>query len=303
MFKVLLRNTKGAYLPEIDAYINFFNGKSDYYFYKDLDIKDVDVNSFDIIWSFMGIDTEKHEKFRVHDYASLSTGKFPLLKNSIKKIVNKEPSLRLFLNDEVKNGFCFNDKISYVLRDMGVDASFFLSNPSNKKEYDYVYVGAISTARRTDVLLRRFKKDYKNKSLLVIGDITKDWLDEFKADNITYTGRLPYSEVAKTASLSVHGINWVPYKYPYYLQTSTKLLEYMALGLKIVTNEYPWVNNFEQAQKSKFYKVNENFDLDFASIEKYDFITSSVEHFRWETVLKDSMLEEKLNKMVYGEYR
>jgi hypothetical protein len=37
------------------------------------------------------------------------------------------------------------------------------------------------------------------------------------------------------------GLNLVPAHRPYTVQTSTKVLEYLAVGLPVVSNRYPWM--------------------------------------------------------------
>jgi len=43
-----------------------------------------------------------------------------------------------------------------------------------------------------------------------------------------------------------YGLNLVPDRLPYSEQTSTKLLEYCAVGLPVVSTDYRWVRGFAQ---------------------------------------------------------
>ena len=74
----------------------------------------------------MGIDVCKKNSIPIiHEYASLSTGMLPKLKNKVKESINSKPNLRIYLNKYVKEGMGFHDDIDYVYRDMGVDDIFF----------------------------------------------------------------------------------------------------------------------------------------------------------------------------------
>ena len=299
MIKVLLTNTNKAYLPEVEAYKDFFNNQTEYFFFDSAELGMYDIKDYDMIWSFMGFDREKHDRIRIHDYASLSTGNFAHIKDFIKKNMNKKPALRLFLNQYVKQGFGFKDGAPSVMRDMGISESFF-SDFSPKKEYDFVYVGAINKSRRTDKLLAKFKNEYKNQTLLVIGHVEKEWMDTFRAPNIIFAGRLNYKEVAQTAKLAHYGINYIPNKYPYNLQTSTKLLEYLAMGLNVVTNEYQWIKDFEKSKNINLFKMDENLNIDFKKLETFHFKSCDMKDFMWKNVLLNSGMKEALDKLISG---
>ena len=180
---------------------------------------------------------------------------------------------------------------------MGISESFF-STFTQKKEYDFVYVGAINKSRKVDKLLAKFKNEYKNKTLLVIGHIEKEWIDAFNAPNIIFTGRLNYNDVAQTAGLAQYGINYIPNEYPYNRQTSTKLLEYLAMGLKVVTNDYFWVRNFEKSRNVNFFKIDENMNIDFEKLNSFNFKSCDMSDLTWENILLNSGIRESLDEMI-----
>jgi glycosyltransferase involved in cell wall biosynthesis len=223
------------------------------------------------------------------------------LKNKVKKIINSKPDLRIFLNEFVKKGMGFNDQIDYIYRDMGVDDQFFHYKDSIKK-YDCVYVGSISKARGIPHLLEQFKSKYKHLSLLVIGEVPNDIYSDYSiCDNIIFTGNLSYEDVPKIASQAIYGINYMPNKYPYNLQTSTKLLEYLALDLKVVTTDYFWIHHFMKENQLNCITVNENLDnLDsfIKSQEKEPNLVNDMEKFKWTNIIEQSGLTEKLLKLI-----
>ena len=107
MVKILFLRSQKAYLPEVDAYVKYFNSKKEFQAYDSSRIKgEYKLDEFDVIWEFKGLGgVNTKEKVLVHEYASLSTGGFPKIKNAVKKWLNPKPDLRIFLNANVKDGF------------------------------------------------------------------------------------------------------------------------------------------------------------------------------------------------------
>lgn len=300
MIKIIFIRSEKAFLPEIDAYISYFNKTGEFEAYDSFKLgNDFNINDFDVIWEFKGLGgLNVKDKILIHEYASLSTGYFPLLKNSLKAKINYKPNLRVFLNENVKAGFGFNDSIDYCYRDMGIDESF-VNIRNNKKEFDFVYVGAINKERGIDKLLNIFIKKNIGK-LCLIGNIDDEIYKKYKANkNIIFTGKIPYYEVPKIASKAIYGINYIPNKYPFNIQTSTKLLEYLAMGLKIITTDYKWVRNFEKANNCSFFKLNDGkLDLDIKKIRKFKYkLNFNAKSFLWNNVIDKSGLKTKIKRL------
>jgi len=290
--------TEKAYLPEIDAYIKYFNKNGQFKAYDSAQLNTIiDPNEFDIVWEFKGFGGLKkgNSKFLlVHEYASLSTGSYPVIKNLLKAKMNPKPDLRVFLNEDVRKGFPFHDNIEFCYRDMGIEPSF-LEVKSEHKEFDFVYVGAVSKARNIDRLLA-IVNEKKLGKLCLIGNVDPDLYERYKSNkDFIFTGKVPYNHVPGIASKAVYGINYIPNKYPYNLQTSTKLLEYLALGLNILTTDYSWVRKFEQNNGCSFYKLRDHSDFDMKMISSFPFASNAnLENFIWDNVIKDSKVEDKL---------
>ena len=289
--KILFVRTGKAFLPEIDAYVKYFNKLEGFEAYdSQLLDENYSIDDFDVIWEFKGFGGVRDvNKVIVHDYASLSTGSFPKVKNNLKKWLNPKPNLRVFLNQAVRQGFNFNDDIEFCYRDMGIDERF-LSVKSEEKEYDFVYVGSICKGRGMDRFLAEFTRKPQGK-LCLIGNVEDDIYNEYKHNkDLVFTGSVPYGEVPIIASKAVYGINYIPDKYPFNIQTSTKLLEYLALGLKVITTDYQWVRDFEKLHGCSFYKMDLRRDgFDWNAINNHDYRSEFVaEEHLWETILERS---------------
>lgn len=296
MIKILFLRSTNAFLPEVDAYLKYFNNNSDFYAYDSLKLSDFKLEDFDIIWEFKGLGGLKlKDQILIHEYPSLSTGKIPKVKNFIKALINPKPDLRIFLNENVKTGFCFNDDIDFCYRDMGIDENF-LQRGNFSKEYDFVYVGSICKERELDKFLKVFTAK-NNGKLCLIGNVEDEIYKDFKKyQNLIFTGKVPYLEVPNIASKAEYGINFIPDKYPYNIQTSTKLLEYLALGLKVVTTDYKWVRQFEKVHSCSFYKLNyNNLEFDSKSLRKHEFISHfEPENYLWESIIDKAGIAKKL---------
>lgn len=295
--KIIFIRSENAFLPEINAYIDYFNRTRVFKAYDSSKLDHFDLEDFDVIWEFKGLSGVKKKKGQllVHEYASLSTGKFPIVKNYIKSRFNEQPDLRIFLNETVKEGFNFNNDIDFCYRDMGIDKSF-IRQTEKTKEYEFVYVGSISKERGIDKLLNAFIASGSGK-LCLVGNVENDIYNKFKhTKNVIFTGKVPYSSVPNIAGKAKYGINYMPNKYPYNIQTSTKLLEYLALGLKIITTDYKWIREFEKKNNCEFYKLNsKRWDLSVDKIEKFKFKYNFNPHeYLWDEVIRKSEVCEKL---------
>lgn len=300
MIKILFMRSANSYLPEIDAYIKYFNNTKDFLAYDSRKVDYKEYGNFDVIWRFKGFkDSKIKDKILVHEYASLSTGKFPKVKNLLKSVFNEKPDLRVFLNSEVKNGFYFNDSLDFCYRDMGIDENFLLNNDS-KKDYEFIYVGAISKQRKIGVLLEEFKRK-QNCNICLVGKVEDEIFNEYKSSkNINFIGPIEHKDVPKILSKAIYGINYIPNEYPYNLQTSTKLLEYLASGLKVLTTSYNWVNNFESENDCRFYKLDSNnIQIDIREIEKFNYSANvNFEKYLWDNIIRNSNIEEKLKMII-----
>lgn len=181
---------------------------------------------------------------------------------------------------------------------MGVDDCFFIKN--DNKNYDFVYVGEMSVERGITNILEKFAKDLNTQSLLMIGEPEKLLYEKYKKfRNIIFTGRVNYKEVPQIASQAEYAINYIPDKYPYNLQTSTKLLEYVAMNLKIVTTNYKWVNEFEKEKGMKFYIVSDGLkELRIKNLLNYRFKNNNISDLNWKNIIKKSEIKIILDKLL-----
>lgn len=290
MAKIVFGRAPSVYLPEIRAYMDYINTHvPGYDAYDSFEIQDYDPMDFDVVWRFMGFDIKGRGRTIIHEYNSLSTGLFAHLRNDAKRFLNKKPDGRVFLNRAVRKGFPFQDDVPHRLRDMGVDQQFFLK-PNKKTEYDFVYAGSLDRGDIIFQTLDHFKHTLKHASVLIVGEVPKSIHERYgRVSNIIFTGRVPYKQVPQLMHKARFGLNLMPNIYPFNAQTATKVLEYCALGLPVISTDYKWVRRFTNKHDAKFFLLEDdfsNFTMDM--IENYTFITPKVEQLEWNNLIRNS---------------
>ncbi len=301
MKKIVFGRRPKVYLPEISAYINYVNKNvDDWTGYDSLEMDNYDPMDFDVVWRFMGFDVAGKGRNIVHEYNSLSTGMFAHFKNDVKRFCNKKPMARVFLSRAVKSHFPFTDNVPHIMRDMGIDKEFFTSNnaPANP-EYDFVYAGSIKDRGQVVLnILEHFKTNLQGVKLLVIGGVSNEVRDAYgqSSSNITFTGRVPYTDVPELARRARLGLNLMPDVYPLNAQTATKVIEYCALNLGVVSSNYKWARRFERKRHARFFFLENDFsNLTMKNIEKFDFMTPNVDDLEWDTLIRSSKVFDILD--------
>lgn len=294
MKKILFVRREGVYLPEISAYMDYIKRN-----FPGIEASDSSLlndraaeRDFDVVWKFMGFDRKRPSNaFLVHEYGSLSVGNFPKLKNLVKKLVNTRPDQRVFLNRNVCDEMAFRDTVPARLRDMGVSRHFFKDN-DNKAEprYDFVYAGSMNRGAVIWSMLNHFKENMPKSTLLVVGDVPEPIRESFgHVPNIRFTGRVAYEQVPEWIAQARYGLNVMPDRYPLNIQTSTKVLEYCAAGLPVVSTSYRWIREFEAESDAKFFYVRDTFDdLTLEKVERHSFKVPSVATYDWDNVIRQS---------------
>lgn len=292
--KIGIPISKNAYTPESYAYHKYLISKG-----HDVQLDyNLDPNN-DINLYFMGLkpfwEKRKGRTKEIHEYQSLSTPSYAKLKNLSKKLLNKKPEGRIFLNSFVYKNMNFRDNIPYIYRDMGVDEALF-QTPSPNPNYDIVYCGSISGRVGLIDILLNLAKFYK---VIVVGKVLEDEKKILSVKNITLAGIVSREELPKIYRDARYGLNFTPDIYPYNVQTSTKTLEYLASGLGIISNKYVWAECFFKKINYQPFWLNNDAVLDIA---KFDDLTncdySVMQEYSWDTILSHSNLESFLRDIV-----
>ncbi|ACT08217.1 MULTISPECIES: glycosyltransferase [Dickeya] len=279
------------YLPEIEIYKEYF---SNHGLHVSVVEHPEDMLNADIYWFFMGVEYKKKASgIHIHEYASLSTPPYGLIKDRIKKIINIIPDGRVFLNEVIKRKTLLNDKTPFTYRDMGVGEHFYNKRNIINKEYDFVYIGSLSAKRNIRILLQSFSTKFSEYTLLIIGDCPDELYNDFKnASNIIFSGKLNYADIPALACKAKCGINYTPNVYPYKYQTSTKVLEYLAMGLNVCSTQTEWVESFSINNKIEGIQfINE----DLSNFRPENYLSNAkywecIENYNWNNIMDKANL-------------
>lgn len=284
--KIAIEVTSKAFLPESYAYRNFLRKHG---FLCDFVEKgDMSVLNYDAVILFHGFHPfwKKYPRFIIGEYHSLSVGKFNRLKDLAKKLINVRPDIHVFLNEAVRESLFFSKKTNYIIRGMGVDGSELISFSNNEKIYDVIYCGS-----ERDGLYAEIERLADLGIKIALVGPTKP----IEHINVTSFGRKAPSEVRELLTKCRFGLNYTPDVFPYNIQDSTKVIEYCAYGLGVITNRYQWVNEFEKKRSGRFMTISELNSKQ--ALNLFDFIVPNVLDLHWDSLLSNSGMLEKIRSL------
>lgn len=238
----ILHPGKASY-PEIAAYREYFSPKlrvfdgtlAQYSAYPD--------KKNTILWCIMGFFPRiESAGYVVHDYRSLSTGRLAAAKDFVKSKLNPKPDLRIFQNSKMREVMGFHDDVPSLLIPMGIPNWLIdFRHDSVGVRGTYCYIGEMSTERGFNHVLDAFLASRSiDETLLLIGQPERGLLDRYQnEDGLLFTGRLSQADALAAVARSDFAISYFPYHRPHRFQTPTKLLEYAALGSRILANDSP----------------------------------------------------------------
>ena len=280
---VAIEKSNKAFLPEAYAYRDYF--RSNGLVCEIIEKGSKDALEFDAVLLFHGFHPfwKKYPSFVIGDYNSLSTGRFNKVKDIIKRIINVRSDLNVFLNEDVRRNMFFSKKNNYITRGMG----YFEEdnyNIFNKKKFDIIYCGSF----RPGILKEVYRLADLGFSIALVG-----MDDKPQHRNIKNFGKVVPAEARELISQAKYGLNYTPDIFPLNIQDSTKVIEYCAAGLGVISNRYKWINDFENNTGGKFITLKEIEK--YEDLEFFDFIVPNIDNLSWESILKNSDIINKLN--------
>jgi glycosyltransferase involved in cell wall biosynthesis len=234
-----------AYMPELAAYRHEISRRG----------HDVHVHthpatvpaSADVVWWICGRVSRSHTRRlahsqHVHEYASASVAPLAWLKDQIKELSHPRPAHRVFQSEWLRLRMGLTDAVPFSLRDMGVPAHYLCAQRQAKPDVDLVYLGEMSRLMQFVPALQAI--DQAGLSLLLIGQIPPDLQTVIEQlPLIQTTGRIAQDDVPAQLLRARAGLNLVPNVLPLSAQTSTKMLEYLAVGLPVISNRSAWAEH------------------------------------------------------------
>jgi glycosyltransferase involved in cell wall biosynthesis len=248
-------HTGDAYLPELQAYQVFIEAAGHQaQVHRHMDTLPDDAA---VLWWMCGrVSVELAQRFpkafHIHEYASASVPPLARLKDQVKRWRQAVPQYRIFQNAWVQQRMGFTDTVPCEFRDMGISGDFFAAPAgTGKAEFDFVYLGEMQRLQHFLPVFEGLAQ--AGRQVLLIGQIPQQLALQLQPySNIACTGRVPHGQVPALLRRARFGLNLVPNQLPYTRQTSTKLLEYCAAGLPVVSTDYAWVRDFERQHSARF---------------------------------------------------
>ena len=280
-----------TYLPEIDAYCAYIQSRG--HQTRVHNTSHSVPTSASVVWWFCGRVPlpEAHRlrgAFQIHEYASASVPPYAWAKDQFKHWFQPQPDYRIYQNGWVRERMGFADGVPHTLRDMGIAAHFF-DSPSDtpSPEFDLVYLGDMSHLLSFIPILQAIEA--AGRSLLLVGDIPAE-LQTHLPLNVTCKRQVDHAQVPRHLRSARLGLNLIPNTTPFQQQTSTKVLEYCAVGLRVVSNAYPWVRYFMAQYRANFYLLSEespSLATNFGeALDVYPYEVPDVQALKWPQVLK-----------------
>jgi hypothetical protein len=234
---------KAAY-PEIDAYKRFFAPRYDVDLVSPAHVLSVQNLSESVCWFMMGYyPSPIPAKVVIHDYRSLSVGKCGLLKDTMKRWRNAKPTFRIFQNEAIRQAMGFTDHIPGFLLPMGVPEGIeaYRGIDVSAPLCDFCYIGVMSSERRSEQMFESFLRRFGNEKTFYLYGLPEESIRQAykKHANIVFRGKMPQDQLFKEIVRARAAVNYFPNHRPHLMQTPTKMLEYGALGLRMVSNEQP----------------------------------------------------------------
>lgn len=289
MINLYIFKTINAYMPESQAYFEYFSKFSNYNVFFTHEIPKPGICDVLIIpyGFFPAFKFHNRDYILVAEYASLSTGRFKYFKDKLKKYFNCKADITTYLNVNVRNVMEYGCGVK-VNRGMG----YFKNKLKERKkiEYDVVYSGANRVGVEAAI------KELADLGVVVctLGNV------DIVHKNIICKGNVTLDEVYEVYSKSKFGLNYTPDEYPYNVQDSTKSIEYIASGLRLISNRYKWIEDFERKMDVEFIYLD---DVDIkGKINTVDVVCEPggniIDDLSWDKIISNSGLKQAIEKYV-----
>lgn len=178
----------------------------------------------------------------VHEYHSLSCGRWRLAKDLVKRLAAPPPVGRIFSEPHIARRMRFGAGLPSLLRPMGFDAAIAGCARIAEPDHDIVYCGTFARPGVTDTLAALGRTGWR---VIAFGALDDASARARMADaGVELPGAIARDAVPAALARARFGLNVTPDLAPWNRQASVKTLEYAAAGLGIIANRYPWVEAF-----------------------------------------------------------
>lgn len=286
MITIAIVRSSRAFMPETRAYFEYFEGFDEF--------SAVVVESYEmalemrpfVILVPYGLVPRwmKRPPVLVADVPSRSTGASRKTRDRFKAAINHKPDVAMFLNDYVASSGIAKKSNLKIYRSMGYRSELVQDDP-RKKDIEAIYAG---TLNRPGVLSTLNSLAERGLAISVVGSAGIGGAHP----EIDFLGRKSQEETYEIYARSIYGLNIVPDIEPFKFQDSTKLIEYCATGLKVVSTRYFWATDFERQYGARFLYLNA--ETTRGDIQDFPYKSADVQSLSWTHILGETKLAEAI---------
>jgi len=283
--KIAFIHNHRAFLPELTAYQSFFQSRNISSCIAEYGKEKA--SGADVYWYMMGFFPKSFHKKKliIHEYASASVPPYRKLKDFLKCRLTPRPHFRLYLNEYVREELNIQDEVPYSYRDMGISEVFFQNRNQAPKEYDFIYIGNLSSERKLAKLLQIFDHGpLKKNSILMLGNDEDNLAKTFgHSANINFHPSVSWEDVPAFLARARYAINYIPDEEPFNSQTSTKFLEYAAMKIPVISTHYFWISEFKERYGGNYFLLKKDLtNMTWDRISGFTFEFPDLQSWRWE---------------------
>jgi hypothetical protein len=254
-----------------------------------------------VCWHMMGFYPKRLDaRLTIHDYRSLSLGKGMWIKDRVKELFCAKPDVRV-IQPSIEKYLHFSDRVQTYLLDVAI-SDFVLDysyHDSGHFEYDFCYIGSMTAERKMELVLDSFLSRFGGKKTFVlVGRADQYLIDRYdKVGGIRFLGAVPQRKAYEIVAVSKVAVAYFPDHAPHKFQTPTKLLEYAAIGSRILANRQ--IMNIEKADQYSIECAWRTSDDIFENIDPDDHSWTPNTHIDrapllFRTHMENSCILEKL---------
>ncbi|WP_343347857.1 hypothetical protein WJT74_05625 [Sphingomicrobium sp. XHP0239] len=245
--------TGRAYLPEAHAYARYLEARG-HEAHLVTSARHIAEGDVAILFSARDMLDRSIVARRIHEYHSLSIGRLAWLKDRVATSSLIPEPAGLILQDGLSH-----DRFASRLpsgpprfrRPMGIDDAIFdcARDPDPEPEFDLVYCGSLERRQGLAETLGALAK--RGFTILCVGYVgTGLPIAELERLGVRFAGPSSRDAIPGHLASARAGLNWMPDIAPLNRQESTKMVEYAAAGLPILSNRYPWAEAFAAQEGS-----------------------------------------------------
>lgn len=256
-----------------------------------------------VCWYMMGFYPRRLPgAITIHDYRSLSVGRFRRAKDRVKRLLNARADIRIFQNDAIRTALGFPQDARTVYLPMGVPEPFIRNRTTATEPVtDFIYIGSMLPERKCELMLDSFVRRFgADKTFDLYGPSNPELEARYVGRaNVRFKGMVEQARLPAILTAARVGVCYFPLHYPHVLQTPTKLLEYGALGMRVLANEHPQ-SRITEKQYGLACRWGTTADL-FAdvpdSLDWADNATVDASAMAWPSVIRESGIEQVIARV------